>query len=557
MLTLEEFIQLLKKVGQIKLTPPLYSQITLDFQKAMAHTRGVDLSVLLKDYRKTEDKEAIKRRGELLEPISKEVFDRATNDVIEILNPDLVQIESGDSTKEFMEEINFYSFLQDDVIPNMLDDPNGFLVALPKATSINQTTKPEIAFWIVNYKEIVAIQPGNYICFKKIIEDQEYYYYLNQNSAGRFIRNKEGTKEEYTIDTTYRVTFELQNEEVPFLQLGGQKARSKENIAYFQSYYSGAFAHATKAMQIFSDREAIRMRCNMVTLAQQIPCGTCEGTGTIIDTESLDHQEVECAACNGKGKSGVSWNIGDLISLESEFMKDADLENFIRFIDPPKEGLEMQDNLHENHLEKCEKALNMLFVDEAQSGVAKDIDKEHHTAMINTIAKNTFNRNVRFAYQFVEDTRGEKGKVSIHLPTDFRNTTSQVLLEKINDLKTKGATSGVLFPLYRKLYNGLYQNNPKSLKMALFSLTYDPLHIYSTIQEKRLACKDEQEFEYSKQLPGALEKLAYGKANDSFAYMTYEKIETEVDKLIALPEIIELKDDNGNPIPTGNAPFGR
>lgn len=546
-MTLEEYIQFFKEHRR-KIKAPLMDEIVADFEKAVAHSRGIGLKNVLKGYRKTETEKDLLRRAELLQPVTKDIFDRTTGDLIEVLNPDLVNIDADERVKTCLDNARFMNFLQSDVIANMLDDPNGFLVAMPTATSQNGSSAPELRFWIVNYRDVVNdFMTDGFLVFKRSITDPEtledtvYHYFLSDQQAGRFYEGKKG---EYIIDETYYVRFDSPRQTPFYIQLGGQVARNKKNKKYYQSFYHAAFGHATMALRIHSDREVTRMRANLMILAQRMPCETCEETGTVIDPED-EITHIECPSCHGSGYKRHKWNIGDALEINAADFEGVDINNVVKFLDPPKEGVMMQDELAEKHLQRSEKALNMLFVDQAQSGVAKEIDKEHHTAMINTIAKNIYGRLVYWAYKVTSETLNAADEVGVTVPADFRQTSPEYIIEQINDIKSKGGTSGLLYPLFRRLYNTLYSNDAVSRKIALFQLEYDPLHIYNTVQEKRLAARDDREFEYSKQLPAALQRLAFSNTS-AFREMTNETIKTRIDALIELPAVpTPILNENG------------
>ena len=546
-MTLEEYIQFLKDNRQ-KVKPPLLEDIVKDFEKAVAHTRGIHLDSILKGYRKSESPIDLKRRAELLEPVTKDIFDRTTSDLIEVLSPDLVNIEADDDVRKYLDSIGYVPFLQEDVISNMLDDPNGLLVAMPKVKSKNGSEYPDIEFWIVNYKDVFNdFHADGFLVFKKDIpntetlEDDTFYYFVSKAEVGRFYEGKDG----FVRDEKYYVNLGGESEIPLFIQLGGKLARNEDNKKFYQSYYHAALAHATMALRIHSDKEATRMRANLMIAALKMPCDTCNGTKDLYDPEKEEY--VKCTSCNGTGNKSMKWNIGDAIEFNSDDFEIDKLDNLFKFIDPPKEGVMMQHELANDHLLKTEKALNMLFLDQAQSGVAKEIDKEHHTAMINTIAKNIYGRLVKWMFQVVSERRSKKPKdVSVIVPSDFREITPSSIMEQINELKEKGGTSGLLYPLFRRLYNTMYNNDAVSLKIALYSLENDPLHMHNRIQDKRLAAMDDKEFEYSKQLPAALQKLAF-KETKKFLDMTDEKIESELKGMIKLPEIVPILNNNGVP----------
>lgn len=539
-MTVEEFVRLYREKGG-KLRPPMYADISKSYRRAIAHTRGCNMVELIKGYRRTEDAEQLRRRKELLEPITKDMFDRTTDKLINVLSPSLVEVNASENALQAMQKAMFWSSLQKNVIPCMIDDPNGFMVMLPKPNSVNQTQRPDLVIWVINYEQVISYGK-DHISFDKKISGADYVFFVSNQMAIRFIRQDDG---ELVLDEDYQVSYAI--EYPPAIQLGGRMARAEDNSVYYASFFSSAFAHATKAVQIFSDREAMRMTANPLVIMQKQPCDNegCMG-GSIYGLHDIPDGE-KCGTCHGTGFIKQRWNINDVIYADKEDLDETvNIENLIKFAVPPTENMEMQNTLYKEHMTKAEQALNLLFVSQAQSGTAKEIDREMQDAMLNAIAKNIYDRLVKFAFQIAEYFAGEpSNKVEVVIPSDFRGSSVEAILVKITELKQKGAPTGVIYPIYAQLYNTMYANNPLARKKALFQLDYDHLHIYADIASKRLASSSEREFEYSKQLPSALNRMA-NELGDVFLEMSQKQIADSIESYMSLPkEQVIIRNNNG------------
>ena len=114
-------------------------------------------------------------------------------------------------------------------------------------------------------------------------------------------------------------------------------------------------------------------------------------------------------------------------------------------------------------------------------------------------------------------------------------------------MRKNGATTGMLYPAYRKLYNMEYAKNPVALKKALFELDNDKLHLYTAVSEKRLAATSEDDFQYSIQLAMILNQIAYAD-EQRFLQLSNKELIEEVNGKVVLPKILANFDNNGNPI---------
>ncbi len=541
-MTIEEFVSRYN-ADPGKMRPPLYEKIVGEYHKAIAHTRGANMAVLLKNYRPKEDYETLKRREQLLEPITKDIFDRTTDSIIRILSPEIVSIDSSEEVASYMAESSYWALMQYSIAPNMFDDPNGFLVCMVKANSDRQNVPASLIFWVVNYEQVIGFSP-NHIAFYKELEGAKYAFYVSETTAQRFAI---GDDKKLVADTAYSATYKIPV--APFIQLGGRMTRSADGKHYYASFFSSAFAHATKAVQIFSDREAMRMTANPLVIMAKQPCDA-QGCahGRLYGVEGHDDGEA-CSSCGGSGYAKQRWNINDVILLDKEDLGEQhDIENFIKFAVPPTENVKMQEEFSQGHLKKAEQALNLIFVEQAQSGTAKEIDREQQEAMVNAIAKNVFGRLAKFSFQIAEYIIGDASqKVEVVMPSDFRQSTPSAMLMQINELKAKGAALGVLYPMYRQLYTSMFAKAPCERRKAMLALDNDPLHLYATIAEKRLASANEREFEISKQLPSALNRLENEVGQDAFLAMSDKQAMDRATALMNLPtEQTIIRDANGN-----------
>ena len=546
MFTIEELQAMLKdfkKDKRIK-NAALFKEM---FQKAIVHTREGSPAPILKDYRKNETSQMFEARLRLYEAITGYIYEDAFRAIASALDYKLVSIDAEDKTKELMLKLEFWHFFYDELVHGVIDDPNGYLVLMP---FFSEQMEMMSKFWVVNSFDVVA-HNKEYMIFKRGV----YFYFVCKNFVTKFYiddKNNAILCINPEKDDFYLVEFgDSPLSYLPARKLKGKITQTETGEPYYKSYFSSSFAHANKAIKMDSDWVVDLISTNSTKIMKTKPCDA-EGCneGKIYE----NGHETICGSCNGTGKETFKWGINDVYTVATQgddFLDEIDLDKIIKFLNPPTEYIKLRDEYTDKALAKAEKALNQVDIYMNQSGTAKDLDLMGRDAMINVIGENMFNL-AQFAYQVVQDfitVASSRKDVTIVIPEDFRATTSDALLKRVEELKEKGMPSGLLYPILRRLYNMLYNKEPISRKIALTELDYDKLHIYSTIAEKRLAADSMYSFELSIQLSGALARVAKQIGKEAFLKETESNLFEKAKGLMDLPtKPTQITDDNGNNI---------
>lgn len=542
--TIEELQELLKdfkKDKRIK-NAPLFKNM---FEKAIVHTREASPAPILKSYRINETEQMFKRRIALYEAITTYIYEDAFRAIASALDYKLVSIDAEEKTKVLMINLEFWHFFYDELIHAVIDDPNGYLVIMPMTTEKEEV---QAKFWVVNSFDVVE-HNKKYMIFKR----GDYFYFVCKNFVTRFYvddQNKAILSINPEKEDFYFISFgDSPLSYLPARKLKGKITQTETGEPYYKSYFSSSFAHANKAIKMDSDWVVDLISTNSTKIIKTKPCDN-EGCndGKIYE----NGEERTCGVCKGSGVNTFDWGINDIYTVRSEgddFLDEIDLDKIIKFLNPPTEYIKLRDEYTDKALAKAEKALNQVDIYMNQSGTAKDLDLRGRDAMINVIGENMFSL-AQFAYQAVQDfinVAAKRTTVTIVIPEDFRSTTSDALLERVEQLKAKGMPTGLLYPTLRRLYNMLYNKEPISRKIAIIELDYDKLHIYETVAEKRLAADSMYSFELSIQLSGALARLAKDMGKEAFINERDNVLFEKAKELMDLPnKPTQITDENGN-----------
>ncbi len=542
MFTIEELKQMLNKDFKHKNRLPLAETYRKNYEKVIVHTRQASPYPILKDYRIMESEKMLSRRIALYEAITAYIYEDATRNLNSALDYKLVSIDAEDKTKELMNKLDFWSFLYDEMIPTMIDDPNAFLVVVPTIV-LNEI---QADFWLINSFDVHS-KTSEYIIFIR----EGFFYFYCKDFIVRFYLDEENNIvfcDEPSKPYYYFYSFgESPLDYVPAKTLKGIITRTEANKKYYKSYFAASFAHANKAVKMDSDWIVELMTTNSAKILKTKPC-TAQGCsdGKVF----YEGEETTCNSCHGKGIETFEWNINDIYTVKSEgddFLDEINLDQIIKFINPPTEYIELRHKYTDDSLSKAEKALNQVDIYMNQSGTAKDLDLKGRDALINTIGENVFGL-VQFAFQSVQDFRtiaNKRTQVQITIPSDFRATTVDALLLQVENLKAKNMSSGLIYPILRRLYNMMYSKDAISRRNSILQLDYDKLSIYNSVAEKKMASDTMYSFEFSLQLPSALARLAKSLGKEIYLSLSDDEIISRAKDIMDLPSQTQITNENG------------
>ena len=113
--------------------------------------------------------------------------------------------------------------------------------------------------------------------------------------------------------------------------------------------------------------------------------------GLILDVETGN--TASCSKCNGTGYIINRSPYGVFIRAKSNPALDGNTnlsDPVVRFISPPVDIIKYSGEAWQDLLKKAEESLHLLHVVEAQSGVAKAIDREEQYSFLIKISNNIF-----------------------------------------------------------------------------------------------------------------------------------------------------------------------
>ena len=391
------------------------------------------------------------------------------------------------SFKKFKNE-HFIGFIQKYVLRRMIEDPNALLVTVPTGEGLtNPTVKIDADLLIVPSDKIHYISKDA-VTWLQIKEKStvmkggrksrtgKVYSTLTRDAYYKHIQIGESGSDKYELVEVYRHNIG----HVPAVVLGGNPTVED----YFESYFSPFLPFGNECIRQYSDWTGVMTMSAFPYREETAEDCTAKGcrSGVIFDREKEEHRP--CGTCNGTGKIFARSPYGVFIRSKSSGVFEGSQDNspLVKFISPPVDIIKYSGEAWENLLRKAEESLHLLFVDEAQSGKAKEIDREESDSMLTKISNNVFDEIIFKSFVFMEKYRELNDPIDpvIIKPISFRNRTEQDLIVEINQLSDKNAPVAFQVEAAKDLAKKRFSGNKAIARMVEILVAFDPIYHVNT-----------------------------------------------------------------------------
>lgn len=545
----------IKKIFSNLANPVQHKHWVSHAERMMVHSRGEYPTNLIDKNRPYEPDIIRDYRKENYREITKFPFVQAIINLQQVFSRSAVQYDIPGDYQQYLNELqcgdmrDFFSFVQSDLIWRMIEDPNGLVVVLPVGPGLtDQTIQVDISLQLVFSKDIKFIDAdsivyktgkkrklfdGTFADLYMLIDDDGYFfiYTMNGNSY---------------IEPIYYHGLGY----CPAIVLGGYEARKKKgavDMKYYESFFSSYAAWGDEVIATYSDHQGSYVNtAHPIREMEGETCRDCE-RGWVFDEEA--DKKVLCSTCHGEGQVFPSAG-PHAIMIRKKIVKDGDESTdpipVVRYITPPVDGLKYTGDYVFTLMDKSEKSLNLLHIDAAQSGIAKEIDRENQTAQLNTIGENVYNRLVTKLLKFIYELRyiDQQFVGKVNIPNTFRNRTEAELVGELDSMKKAGAPDAIISEINRQLFQRRFSGNPMLLKVFEVWSTYDFLwNKDSAEKDSMLAATLISEAEAKKSLLSYQTIYNYANANrEKFMKDSIDTIIKVVDAQIQplLPTIVPI-----------------
>lgn len=418
--------------------------------KLYRHTRGLGIYEYLKKQRPNEPDDVLKFRVETLNKLTKDIFRKGLNNAKRMLletplivdcNEEIKQIALGDNFKAKNDGFTDLYTLLVSWLQYIIEDPNGLLVVIPIST--NEELNP--SFLTENERVYYHL---DYVNSKDIVYKSEQYNIYNWNgymlmdtkeTMWLLTRLSDGT---YSSELWYN---HLTGHKLS-TEMGGYDTSNYEDQSYLDSYFDGAVEFADAFINQYENLKAEMLQNSFpIREFREMPCNQCNGDGTIIHNE----KEIDCKTCSATGKM-LHYNTNTIfIRPKSNKLTETDTkaqdDPLIQYYSPPMNGTQLNYTFCFDLYERAGEAIGATVTKMAQSGVAKQEDKESYYSMLSQIMSNIVRlyqfsiSSIQSIYLMDTDT-----PISVTPSKDIKLNSTDYVMHVIKNLETAGVPKEIV-----------------------------------------------------------------------------------------------------------------
>jgi mRNA-degrading endonuclease RelE of RelBE toxin-antitoxin system len=564
-MSIEEYISNFSRIAE-----PKAKQLWVrDFKSVSTHIRGNKENDIIATKRPNEDVDIYKYRIANYRAVTKHPFNTALTNLVRIMNHPDVVIRYPERLFEYLGDTNFggtdlHGYYRSKILRSMIEMANGLLVPWPTNVATDESELVNDLLFdiivvnpidIVHYNSDVLTfksKEKSPVVYNKRVEMMgEVYYCIHRDGLWKRIQVGKATDRQFVWDSYYTNP----TGEVYAQILGGDltsdyvDSKREESIDYYTSFFASAIPFADECISQFSDHQGTLVSCSFpIREMDSLPCNA-EGcfSGYITDANSGRHQ---CNSCHGTGRVPIAAGpYGIMLRPPNDPIDKTNNTDrsvpAIKFLHPDVTILEYGGKVWKDHLNDVKEALNLLFIDEAQSGTAKEIDREDKIATLDKIGKHLYDllkNTVQIIHKF-RFPNEDYPQVLIQLPSTFIEKTQSQKQEELKSLKDINAPGVLIFQKMRSLHASMVNNDPLEMRLYDYAAMVDPFYLKSFDEKVRLQAVgviDEITFGISEMTPSIVRRIANN--NPNILDLSDEQLRTLYDAEVAIerPRIEEM-----------------
>lgn len=510
-----EQIQILLKKGVKSLPEPeLKPEWQKVFNRMVVHSRGVPPADLLRSAFPNEDDDIMRYREKNYEPVTTGAFDNGFDNLYRALSESNYSLIAPDSLKEYLRDLHvnnvpFNQFIFKINLRRKIEDPNGLLVVIPYGDGVTDPTKKvDAKFELVLSSQIIYVTEEVMIfksCEKSIISvkgkgdkrqdlaEGDVYYAITDTDYFRYIQK--GKKEDNYFEVEEYYTHNIG--EKPYVVLGGRATGKLDKVTgeeqfYFLSDFNAFVAHANEALIDKSIHQGVKVTSAFpIRVMDEMPCDNkpaCNQGFIYDEGGQLLHK---CQRCKGTGNlipTSVYKGIVLNKKKKAPFTDGMKENRPFEYIYPSTDILKLMGEECDNSLRKAKEALQSAFVEVAQSGAAKEMDRQDQYSMMYSFSDYFFEINYKKPVYFLYKLLNPSGKdqIGVIKPVSFKMKDESVLQAEFVAALGANVPMGILTNIYIDLVKKRFSGDHVGLRIEEVSLMYDPFYIYPIEKKNEL-----------------------------------------------------------------------
>jgi hypothetical protein len=450
-----------KKLHELK-PPAIHDEWRTVYDSMVIHTQGVFPADLVGKRRPNEAKEVYDYRQKNYSCITKGEIHKNIDAVYRILTGSNYKIGYTDQLKQFLDNKYFYgydfiNFIHYYILIADIEDPNAILCWVPTGEML-PNEKVDVDAVVVNSCNIINID-DDIFTWK---DDENKYFSLTKTDYYSHIRNVKTGK----FDTILIYYHNIKS--IPAIVLKGNiKIDHETGEIYYDSFFEGFRPFANDAINIYDDWKATMTTSGFpyrVETASNCDNPACRG-GYVVDDNNVEEQ---CETCQGTGKKIINRSpYGVFFRNKPNVLDAAAVDPIlpITFVSPDVSTIINQRESWQLLLKMASENLNMRPVDEAQSGIAKLVDKENQQySFLSKISNNLYDNIVFNSVYFLEAYRditysASKNVPKVVKPTSFDIKNQADIMTEMSEMKSKSVPRIFMIESGKELTKKRFNNN--------------------------------------------------------------------------------------------------
>ena len=363
------------------------------YEQLETHADGEYPARLIDERRPAESDEIKHYRKKIFVPITKPVFTKVYNSLMKIRKSQdwtidfpaevPARIPEGETPKTYLmrnmpRNGSITNWMFSVCFKQYLIDANAVVLTLPTNFEVPANQYFEPYPMIFNSPDVLDYKEGLYYVLKE--HDEPVYWVIQPDVIQRFRVKDHEAREEFNIVNTLGY--------IPVRHLYGMFIENYKDRALYESRISGIVPKMDEALREYSDLQAEIVQHIHSTMWAMQPqqCGRCKGVGEIPRENSAP---VQCPSCSGKGLMPL--NPFEHLLLAAPRPGDPAIPTPpIGYVQKQTEIARLQEERIRQHIYDSLSAINMEFLADtpiAQSGVAKQVDREELYSFVHSIAE--------------------------------------------------------------------------------------------------------------------------------------------------------------------------
>ncbi len=456
--------------------------------------------------------------------------------------------------KAKFEGLTFPQYIFKTFITNSVCDPNGWLVTVPKKPE-NSNDRAEIELICVPSSALIITPKSHAGIFafqhknaEKIMQykGETYqvkssYYIITKEWYYKYVQVSRKGKEKRLLIPYYKNYCG----EITAVKNGGITAMKKnelEQISYQISYFAHAVPYLNEARIDHTLHQVNKVLNGSPKLViGGTECSNCHGQPVIgqewCDKEQCNKQ-IFCDKCGGFGftKPESQFDAIEVLPPVNEALGQS-YKFVYDYITVPIANLEHLGKEAEKNIQKADEVLLLRFVQEAQSGVAKEIDREEKYSSFYSISDYIFDTVMQRLLTWIDCLRhrGRAVGFQIHKPISFQIKTEIMLWEELCEKLTKNAPQGDIIATYLDYITKRYPTNKKMQKIEKICIYYEPHYIHTITQRQQLQASeniDKNANIRATRVNGIVRLICEDLGDQQFLDASFSQIKKRIDELM-------------------------